>query len=93
MEQVKEKAVSEILDGPKKEEVVVNEPGNSEVIAVFITVPNKHIAERVGSHLVEKKLAACVNIIPGVTSIFEWEGKVEMDEELILMVKTKLLLF
>ena len=35
------------------------------------------------------KLAACVNIIPGVTSVYEWEGKIENDSELILMIKTR----
>ena len=35
------------------------------------------------------KLAACVNIIPGITSVYEWEGKVENDSELLLMIKTR----
>ena len=38
---------------------------------------------------VSNKLAACVNIIPGVTSVYEWEGKIENDSELILMIKTR----
>lgn len=38
---------------------------------------------------VSNKLAACVNIIPGVTSVYEWEGKIENDQELILMIKTR----
>ena len=35
------------------------------------------------------KLAACVNIIPGITSVYEWEGKIENDSELLLMIKTR----
>ena len=39
--------------------------------------------------MVEQKLAACVNIIPGLTSVYEWEGKIEKDKELLLMIKTR----
>ena len=35
------------------------------------------------------KLAACVNIIPGITSVYEWEGKIENDEEMLMMIKTR----
>ena len=60
----------------------------SEFSAVYITVPSQEVGEEIGSHLVTEKLAACVNIIPGVTSIYSWEGKVCKDPELILMIKT-----
>ena len=36
-----------------------------------------------------EKLAACVNIIPGISSVYVWEGKVENDEELLMMIKTR----
>lgn len=39
--------------------------------------------------LVEDKLAACVNLIPGITSIYEWKGKIETDSEVLLMIKTR----
>lgn len=54
----------------------------------FVTVPNMEVAKQLAGEIVQKKLAACVNIIPGVTSVFEWEGKIEEDTELILMIKT-----
>ena len=38
---------------------------------------------------VTEKLAACVNIIPGISSVYVWEGKVENDEELLMMIKTR----
>lgn len=47
------------------------------------------VAKRLAHGIVSKKLAACVNIIPGVTSVYEWEGKMNEDNELILMIKTK----
>ena len=37
----------------------------------------------------EKKLAACVNVIPGIISVYEWEGKIENDEEVLMMIKTR----
>ena len=55
----------------------------------FVTVPNKDVGENIASKLVSSKLAACVNIIPEVTSVYEWEGKIEKDSELILKIKTR----
>ena len=55
----------------------------------FVTVPNKEVGETIAGGLVSSKLAACVNIIPGVTSVYEWEGKIEKDSELILKIKTR----
>ncbi|CAD5119618.1 unnamed protein product [Dimorphilus gyrociliatus] len=55
----------------------------------FVTVPSKEVGEKIGSGLVEEQLAACVNVIPGLTSIYKWQGKIEKDSELLLMIKTK----
>ncbi len=59
---------------------------NGELI-VLVTSP-KDIAESLATTLVAEHLAACVNIIPGVTSIFSWEGKVCQEEEVLLLIKT-----
>lgn len=59
-----------------------------QAIVVLCTVPSTEVAERLGHGAVEGKLAACVNIVPGVRSIYEWEGKLEDDQELLLVVKT-----
>lgn len=45
-------------------------------------------AERLARGLVERRLAACVNVVPGVRSFYRWKGKVEVDEERLLVVKT-----
>jgi periplasmic divalent cation tolerance protein len=45
-------------------------------------------AERVATSLVEERLAACVNIVPGVVSIYRWKGNVEQEPELLLVIKT-----
>ena len=47
------------------------------------------VAEDIAGKLVTSKAAACVNIIPGVKSVYTWQGKVEKDEELLLMIKTQ----
>ncbi len=58
-------------------------------IFVYITTKNKKEAEKIGRVLVKEKLAACVNIIGNINSIYRWKGKVEEDKEVILIAKTK----
>ena len=55
---------------------------------VFCTVPNEVVAERLARGLVEQRLAACVNVIPGVKSFYRWEGEIQADDELLLKIKT-----
>ncbi|KAM9267107.1 protein CutA [Cariama cristata] len=57
--------------------------------AAFVTCPNEAVAKELGRAMVEKRLAACVNVLPHVTSIYEWKGKVEEDSEVLLMIKTR----
>ena len=57
-------------------------------IVVFITVVNKKEASLIAQGLVEKKLAACVNMAASVTSVFSWKGKIERVSEVLLIVKT-----
>ncbi|XP_040180916.1 protein CutA isoform X1 [Rana temporaria] len=57
--------------------------------AAYVTCPNDKVAKDIARGLVEKKLAACVNIIPQITSIYEWKGKIEEDSEVLLMIKTR----
>ncbi|XP_058444537.1 protein CutA homolog [Malaya genurostris] len=56
---------------------------------VYVTTPNENSAKTLARLLVERKLAACVNIIAGLTSIYEWEGKINEDHEQLLMIKTR----
>lgn len=56
---------------------------------VFVTTPDTTAAKKIANGLVEKKLAACVNIIPQITSIYFWEGKINEDAEVLLMIKTR----
>ena len=62
-------------------------------VVVFITVPSREVAQQIANLLVESNLAACVNIIPGISSIYQWQGEVEQDSELLLVAKTQRALF
>lgn len=55
---------------------------------IYITTPTKQEARTIGRTLVEEGLAACVNIIDGMESIYAWEGKIEEAKESILIAKT-----
>lgn len=57
---------------------------------VLITAPDQQTAEDIAEVLVENKIAACVNLLPGVRSIYRWQGDIEREEEVMLMVKTRL---
>jgi len=58
-------------------------------IVVLITVPSRQEAQQLAELLLEKKQAACVNIIDGVNSCFRWERQLDLTEESLLIVKTK----
>lgn len=58
-------------------------------LTVSCTVPNPDLAKKIAQALVEEELAACVQILPGMTSIYRWEGKIIEDTEVLLLIKTK----
>ncbi len=58
-------------------------------VFVYTTYPSLVEAERSGRAIVERRLAACVNILPGMISHYWWEGKVERGEEVIMIIKTR----
>ena len=57
---------------------------------VLCTCGDMETAQRIARALVEQKLAACVNILPGMTSIYQWKGNIESDNELLLLAKTRI---
>ena len=61
----------------------------SDHIVVLSTVGTAEDAERIARALVEQRLAACVNIVPGLVSVYRWKGKVERDDERLLVIKTR----
>jgi periplasmic divalent cation tolerance protein len=60
---------------------------------VFVTVPNIKVAKKIAKGLLNAKLAACVNIINRVYSLFWWQGKIDSASELLLIIKTRKSLF
>lgn len=55
---------------------------------VFCTCPDSESAERLGRMLVEEHLAGCVNVVPGLTSIYMWQGSLRREPECLLLIKT-----
>ncbi len=62
---------------------------NDKPVLIYSTFPNPEAAAAVGNELVEARLAACVNILPGMTSIYRWEGKIAKDNEAVMIIKTR----
>ena len=60
---------------------------------VMVTAPNVQTAKELGHSLVASKLAACVNIVPKITSIYMWNGAIQEDKEVQLIIKTHQTLF
>ena len=60
----------------------------TEVRIVLTTVDSREQAERIARSLVDERLAACVNILPGLTSIYRWKENTETAEEFLLLIKT-----
>ena len=63
-------------------------PEKQDYRIVFCTCPNMGTAEAIAKRLVGESLAACVNIAPGLRSVYLWRGAVETDDELLLIIKT-----
>ncbi|OAY81333.1 Protein CutA 1, chloroplastic [Ananas comosus] len=58
-------------------------------IVVYVTVPNREAGKKLSESIIKERLAACVNIVPGIESIYWWEGKVQSDSEELLIIKTR----
>jgi periplasmic divalent cation tolerance protein len=64
-----------------------------EALVVYISAPNEEEAAKIAKILVEERLAGCVNIIKDIRSIYSWQGKLEDEKEVLMIVKTRLELF
>ena len=62
---------------------------NNKPVLIYSTFPSVAEAERVGGALVDRSLAACVNILPGMTAIYVWEGKRQSEPEAAMIIKTR----
>ena len=64
-----------------------------DYILILCTINEIESARKISKTLVSEKLAACVNIIPNLTSIYTWNGQIEEDSEYLMLIKTKQTLF
>lgn len=61
----------------------------ADLVIVYTTFPNDGVAKDICKSLVEKRLAACANLFPSMTAIYEWQGKLEQEAECAAFLKTK----
>lgn len=69
------------------------EPSPPSETILVTTAGDEANALRIAGHLVENRLAACVNVIPRITSVYRWEGEIARDEEFLLLIKSRRDLF
>ncbi|CAI0447955.1 unnamed protein product [Linum tenue] len=74
-----------------KSSTVRMETGGNTVpsIVVYVTVPNRDAGKKLAHSIVKERLAACVNIVPGIESVYEWKGEIQADSEELLIIKTR----
>jgi periplasmic divalent cation tolerance protein len=60
-----------------------------EFQVVFMTVPDREEAERIAEALVTERLAGCVNMLGDCRSVYRWQGKIEKDDEVLMLAKTR----
>lgn len=64
-----------------------------EYIVVLVTAPSAEVGKQIADRLLDQRLAACVNILPAVRSLYTWKGAVQDDAEVLLVVKSRSKLF
>ena len=63
-------------------------PSRQKMVVVLVTCPSRAVAAQLAHYLVSRRMAACANIVPGLTSLFWWKGKVDRSRETLLLLKT-----
>ena len=61
---------------------------DADFVLVLCTCPNQGTATVIATALLEERLAACVNELPGIESLYRWQGRVETDKEVLILIKT-----
>jgi periplasmic divalent cation tolerance protein len=65
----------------------------ADALELHVTMPDKERAASMGRALVDEGLAACVNIVSGVRSIYQWDGRLQEDDEVLCLIKTRAAVF
>ncbi|HEX6369550.1 MAG TPA: divalent-cation tolerance protein CutA [Longimicrobium sp.] len=66
-----------------------DESGASELVLALSTAPDAEQAQRIARALVEERLIACASLVPGLVSVYRWEGAVQAEAEVLLVMKTR----
>jgi len=66
----------------------MNGSSSDRVMVALTTAPSAEVGERIGQSLVEERLAACANVVGGITSIFRWKGAIARESEVLIILKT-----
>jgi periplasmic divalent cation tolerance protein len=66
---------------------------DNQHIIVLITTPSREVGEQIANNLLDKNLAACVNMLAAIHSLYTWEGKINCDEEYLLIIKSRAEIF
>ena len=82
-----------IYDGLLRETAMAKEPNQREYVVILVTVTSEEEGLRIARSLVDSRLSACVNIISGLRSIYRWNGKIWDENEFLLLIKTRMVLF
>ena len=67
----------------------MNQPAAVEVVLGYVTTPNREAALHIAQAVVSERLAACANVLTGMTSVYQWQGVVRTDDECVLLLKTR----
>ncbi|MBW2262191.1 MAG: divalent-cation tolerance protein CutA [Deltaproteobacteria bacterium] len=65
----------------------------TDLVVVLCTVPDEEVGASLARTIVDERLAACVNLVPGLRSIYSWKGEIQDDREVLLIAKTRGSLF
>jgi periplasmic divalent cation tolerance protein len=60
----------------------------TSIVICLVTAPSREVATALATKLVDKRLVACVNVVPGVQSIYRWKDEIVIDEEVLMIIKT-----
>jgi len=66
----------------------MNKESQGDYLVVFCTCPSAETAQQLAHLIIERRCAACVNIVPNLTSVYRWEGKIAQSAENLLIIKT-----
>lgn len=67
----------------------MSEDDAEALVIGYITTPSREAASSIAQVVVSERLAACANLLPGVTSVYHWNGSIQTDEECVLVLKTR----